>query len=168
MASVQIHVLRNTADYGIIIWSPNPIVPQSGQEDITVTVPDEDLVVFYQKYKFDNLGNLVINGKYFYRLSITHDGLTTNPVTGYPQLTVGDATPLNVTLTKMDLDDNLVTGVDTIYINVISGERGVESVDLVNGVVTGQIMPGTVKGLTEFQFTCDNIASASFFVETIS
>lgn len=170
MANINVYVLRNSVTYAIIALNRDGFVPGGGEDVAVESVPEEDVDIFTQKYRYDGLGVLEINGKRYYFLELSNDAIKFNASNGMPQLDVGGQDFLTLTFNKKDIQGNYHTAVgdtDRIYLTVDGGEGQVEWVDLVAGSGSGQIYSSTVRGLMKISLGAVDIVDNGFAVESV-
>lgn len=170
MANINVYVLRDSVTYDILALNFDGFVPGGGEEVVVENVPEEDVPIFSEKYRFDGVGVLEINGKRYYFLELSDDAVQFNASNGMPQLDVGETDFLTLTFNKKDIQGNYHTAVgdtDRIYLTVEGGAGEVEWVDLVAGSGSGQIYSSTVRGLVRMGLGAVDIADTSFAVESV-
>lgn len=125
MANVQLWVLRVIATKEILASSFKQFTPIAGEEQNQETIPEEDIMIFLNKYTYNDSGTLIIDGKWYYLLDVSEDAGAHNPANGNPQLDVGGSAYLTATLQKKDRDGNSHTDGsddDKIYLSAEGGD----------------------------------------------
>jgi len=171
MADVTVYVLRDSSTKEVKAYSYAEFeeVP-SGQEQVGVDVPEEDVAIFADKYTFNLSGDLIINAKKFYTLNVSENASSHNPATGHPQVVIGGTNYFTVTIEKKDIQGTYHTGAeddDEVYLTP-SGvgatpkndvPEQINKISLVNGVATFRIYSGEELGETVITMQCATMAT---------
>ena len=173
MANISLYALRVIATKEFLSYSPELITAGGGQEVVSISVPEEDFYtdIISQKYRFNaGTGVLEIKGVSYYFLELSNNAVQFNPASGIPRLNVGGVDFFTLTVRKKDIQGNYHTDAtdnDTIYVSVLNGDMADISFSLVNGVGTGDIYSGDVRGITTLNLEVVDIFPKTFTFETI-